>query len=257
MEENKIEQRKSIRRKAIFILPNLFTSAALFLGFLSILFAIKDEFTRAAFCIFIAAFLDGIDGKVARLTGTSSDFGIQYDSLSDLISFGMAPSILMWSWQLEGFDRLGVGVSFLIALCAALRLARFNVAANITPDQKKFFVGLPSPAAGCTIASFVLFQPYIPDFFEPALPYFTLILSAVIALLMVSRVRYYAFKDLDYAKKYPLRMLVLVVCVFIILYSNPRLFIFPVGLTYLLFGILYTFVYIPHRNKKILSMQKL
>ncbi len=253
MQENKVENPKtSIRRKAIYILPNLFTSAALFLGFFSIILSIQGSFRSAVYCIFMAAFMDGIDGKVARLTGTSSEFGIQFDSLSDLTSFGMAPAILMWNWQLHEFGRLGVSISFIILACAALRLARFNVTASITPTsttQKKFFTGLPSPAAGCALASFVMFAQYLPNFMMPHLENISLFISALIAILMVSRIRYFAFKDLDYAKKFPLRTLVFLLIIFGITFSRPSLFLFIFGFCYILSGIIYTYFYLPFRNK--------
>ncbi len=254
MEENTVKQAKrtSIRRKAVYILPNLFTSAAIFLGFYSIILGIGGHYRQAAFCIFFAALMDGLDGKVARLTNTQSEFGIQYDSLSDLTSFGMAPAVMMWTWQLHNFGRLGISVAFLILACAALRLARFNVSTSITPSSaanKKFFTGLPSPAAGCALASFVLFSNYLPRFLTAYLENITLVLSAFTAILMVTRIRYFAFKDLDFVKKHPLGTLVSIIVVFGIVFSRPSLFIFIFFFIYMIAGILYTYFYIPYRNK--------
>ncbi len=240
----------ALRKRAIYILPNLFTTSSIFFAFLSIVLSSEQSFTNAAFCIFVSAFLDGIDGKVARLTGTSSEFGIQYDSLADVIAFGMAPAVLMWHWSLHDLGRAGMGVSFLFLACAALRLARFNVSAALEPNEKKFFIGLPSPAAGAIIASFVLFSPY--KYLLPILtmPYFQLALCMITGLLMVSRVRYFSFKEFGWAKKHPLQFIVIVLLLFVFVFSEPRLFLFPFFFLFALSGIFYTFVYVPITNRR-------
>ena len=137
----------------MYILPNLFTTASLFTGFLAMLLAVQGNIEGSALAILFSALMDGLDGKVARLTNTASEFGIQYDSLADLVAFGVAPAFTSWMWVLEGYGKLGIGVAFLYVACTALRLARFNVC--VTTVSKKFFVGLPCPAAGCAVAMLV------------------------------------------------------------------------------------------------------
>ena len=236
--------------RGVFILPNLFTTASLFAGFLSIIFAVTHKFDTAAWAILFAALMDGLDGKVARLTGSASQFGVEYDSLADVVSFGAAAAILAWSWQLHAFNRMGMAVSFLFLGCAALRLARFNVSVGTT--SKKFFTGLPSPASGCTMAAFVLFSPYIPASMLNAVPYITLGLSIITPLLMVSKVRYFSFKEVGFLKVHPFSSLVAALLLFVLIFTMPRLLLFITLLGYILAGLLFTFLVLPRRNKKIL-----
>ncbi len=242
--------KKGLGRRAIYILPNLFTTSSIFFAFLSIVFASQSRFEQAAYFIFLSAFLDGIDGKVARLTGTSSEFGVQYDSLADVIAFGMTPALLIWNWALIDYGRTGVGISFLFVACAALRLARFNVSAALESTEKKFFVGLPSPAAGCVLASFILFAPYTEHvpFMQSA--FFQLGLCMITGLLMVSRVRYFSFKEFGWIKKHPLQSIVIVLLLFVLVFSEPRLFLFPLLFLFVLSGILYTYIYVPITNRR-------
>ena len=151
-----MQEEKPVRR-GVYILPNLFTTASLFTGFLAMLLAVQGNIEGSALAILFSALMDGLDGKVARLTNTASEFGIQYDSLADLVAFGVAPAFTSWMWVLEGYGKLGIGVAFLYVACTALRLARFNVC--VTTVSKKFFVGLPCPAAGCAVAMFILLSP--------------------------------------------------------------------------------------------------
>ncbi len=246
-------EKKPLRKRAIYILPNLFTSASLFLGFLCMTLSFEGFHGQAALCIFFSAFMDGLDGKVARLTGTSSEFGVQYDSLADLVAFGAAPAVLVWSWHLQAYGRLGIGVAFLVMACAALRLARFNVAASSTHSQNRFFIGLPSPAAGCTLAGFVLLINRTPETLGLNIPLLTLSISALVALLMVSRVRYYSFKEIDWAKKHPFRTMVSLFLVFIAVFSRPDIFIFLIMFIYIIIGICYTYVYVPLRARKLIK----
>lgn len=161
--------------RGVYILPNLFTTASLFAGFLSITMAFAGNFDDAAWAILFSALMDGLDGKVARLTGSASQFGVEYDSLADAIAFGVAPGVLAWAWQLHHFGRLGLAAAFLFAACGALRLARFNV--SVATTSKRFFIGLPIPAGGCTFATFVLFLPHLPEFMLGAVPHMALGLS--------------------------------------------------------------------------------
>ncbi|MEF2144822.1 MAG: CDP-diacylglycerol--serine O-phosphatidyltransferase, partial [Desulfovibrionaceae bacterium] len=149
------------RSKAVYILPNLLTTASLFLGFMGVVWSMQGDFEICAMAILGSAVFDALDGRVARLTNTTSEFGVQYDSLADLVAFGVSPAVLVYTWQLSQYGRLGLMASFLLVACGALRLARFNVQVKIT--DKRFFTGLPIPAAACTLATLVLFMPYIPE----------------------------------------------------------------------------------------------
>lgn len=230
---------KSVARGA-YILPNLFTTASLFAGFFSIILAFNNRFDEAAWAILVSAVMDGLDGKVARLTGTASQFGIEYDSLADDVAFGVAPGMLAYAWQLNQFGRLGLAVAFLFCGCAALRLARFNV--GVATTSKRFFVGLPSPACACVMATFVLFMPYYPDFLRSILPGLTLLLSIIIPLLMVSRVRYFSFKEFDYIRAHPFQTMVAGLIIMSMVFSLPRLFCFLILMAYVISGPAYTFI---------------
>ena len=181
------QEKKLPVHKSIYLLPNLITSLSMFMGFLSMVWAVQSRFEEAGLAIVLSALLDGMDGKVARLTHTASEFGVQYDSLADLIAFGLAPAFLLWQWQLESLGRFGVVVAFLFAACGALRLARFNISTAVT--GKRFFIGLPIPAAGCTVVAFLYFAGILPEFFLPALPYVSIVIALGLGVLMVSRVR--------------------------------------------------------------------
>ncbi|MGH8075029.1 MAG: CDP-diacylglycerol--serine O-phosphatidyltransferase [Lysobacter sp.] len=186
------------RGRGIYLLPNLFTTGGLFAGYFAIIAATQGRFDDACIAIFVAAILDGIDGRVARLTNTQSEFGVQYDSLADLISFGLAPSLVMYHWALESMrldgataGKVGWVVAFLYAACAALRLARFN--SQVNQVDKRWFIGLASPAAAGLLASFV-WLCFELGYDGPQLRYGALAMTAAAALLMVSRVRYFSFK---------------------------------------------------------------
>lgn len=241
---------RRLAARSVYILPNLFTTGSLFAAFFSIIMAIGGRMDTAALAILVSAVLDGLDGKVARLTGSASEFGIQYDSLADLVAFGVAPAILGWTWHLQAFGRLGVGVAFLYVACAALRLARFNVSAATT--SKRFFVGLPSPAAGFAMATLVMAAPVMPNFIQPFMPYLALGVSFAAPLLMVSRVRYFSFKEYGFVSAHPFRTLVSIVLLFVLIFSWPRHLGFILCLSYLASGLVYTFVLLPRRNRQIL-----
>ncbi|MCL1986022.1 MAG: CDP-diacylglycerol--serine O-phosphatidyltransferase, partial [Betaproteobacteria bacterium] len=209
--------------KGVYILPNLLTTASLFSGFLGMVWALEGNFDGAAMCILFAALMDGLDGKVARLTNTASEFGVQYDSLADLAAFGVAPAIILWQCHLHLFGRLGLAAAFVFAACGALRLARFNVTANLATSSKKFFTGLPIPAAGCTVATFILFQECIPRLMWDLLPSFALLLALVLGMLMVSRIRYASFKEYGFVRAHPFSSFVTVVLLFSLVVSQPRL----------------------------------
>lgn len=224
--------------KGVYILPNLITTGSLFCGFLAIIFSTKAMFGQAAVAIFFSALLDGLDGKVARLTNTSSEFGVQYDSLADLVAFGVAPALLIFNWQLAGFGRAGLAVCFIFMACGAMRLARFNVSTSSV--NKKFFVGLPIPAAGCTLAALIFFVPNLPETVLLYLPAFCLALTFILACLMVSRVRYFSFKDYGFLKAYPFRSMVAVIILFACVFVNPKMLAFVLLAGYILVGLGYT-----------------
>lgn len=216
--EEAVEDGKKVRRKGIYLLPNLFTTSALFSGFFAVVAGINGEFTSAAVAIFIAMVLDGLDGRVARMTNTQSAFGAEYDSLADMISFGMAPALVAFTWILQDIGKTGWVVAFLYVACAALRLARFNV--QIGSVDKKWFIGLPSPSAAALVAASVwTFHSFDAD----ALGFKLLMLFVVAAagVLMVSNIRYYSFKDLDFKKPVPFVVLLAVVLGFVMISVEP------------------------------------
>ena len=226
-----MQEQKPVRR-GVYILPNLFTTASLFTGFLAMLLAVQGNIEGSALAILFSALMDGLDGKVARLTNTASEFGIQYDSLADLVAFGVAPAFTSWMWVLEGYGKLGIGVGFLYVACTALRLARFNVC--VTTVSKKFFVGLPCPAAGCAVAMFILFSSYLPSWLEARTPFLGLFVTFVMALLMVSRVRYFSFKEYGFLKTHAFSSMISALLVFVLILSQPVVFGFLLGALYIL-----------------------
>ena len=234
-------------RRGVYILPNLFTTASLFTGFLALILATRGSVEGAALAILFSALMDGLDGKVARLTNTASEFGIQYDSLADLVAFGVAPAFTCWAWMLNGYGKLGVGVAFLYVACTALRLARFNVNVNVV--SKKFFVGLPCPAAGCALAMFILFSSYLPGWLEARVAFLALVVTFIMALLMVSRVRYFAFKEYGFLRAHAFSYMVVALLIFVLILSQPVVFGFILGTIYILSGPVYTFIILPRRNR--------
>ena len=220
-------------RKGIYILPNLFTTGSLFAGFYSMVAGVNGDFRTAAIWIFGALICDGLDGKVARATGTTSKFGVEYDSLADLVAFGVAPGLLMYFWALKPFGRLGWLASFLFVVCGALRLARFNV--QVETVESKRFVGLPIPAAASMVSATILFFHHMgwPSSFKKA---GILVLIYLLAFLMVSNVKYYSFKDPELIKKQPFGFLVLAVLLLIIIAAEPAIMMFVLFICYVLSG---------------------
>lgn len=221
------------RRRGIYLLPNLFTTAALFAGYYAIVAAMQGHFDQAAIAIFFAMFLDGADGRIARMTNTQSDFGAQYDSLADLASFGIAPSLVMYQWALSGMGKLGWLAAFIYTACAALRLARFNT--QVGTADKNYFQGLASPAAAAIIAALVWVGN---DYFEPGkiLNITALIITVSAGLLMVSNFRYNSFKGIDLRGKVPFITMLVFVLVIVLINSNPPVVLFTVFFGYALSG---------------------
>lgn len=220
-------------KRGIYILPNLLTSGSLFLGFYAILHAFQEDFTRAAAAILFAAILDGLDGRVARLTQTESRFGVEYDSLADLISFGVAPAVLAYTWALKPFGRFGWLAAFLFLACGALRLARFNIQVNSV--ESSHFTGLPIPAAAGMTATLVLFVHRL-DIVLVNRSLIILLLFYVLAFLMVSSIRFYSFKKFDLIRRKPFSTLVLIVLAFVVVISEPEIMLFAIFSLYILSG---------------------
>ncbi len=245
------------RHKGVYILPNLFTTASLFLGFMGMIWAIEGQFEYTALCILGSCLFDGLDGKVARLTNTTSEFGVQFDSLADLVAFGATPALTMYLWQLHSYGNLGLMASFLLVACGALRLARFNVQAAVT--SKKFFVGLPIPAQASTLATLILFAPHLPQaWISEVLPPVTLVLVYALSFLMVSTMRYASFKEYGFIKAHPFSSMVTVILLFVLVASRPKMLGFVFFLGYILSGPLYTLFILSPRGSKLLreSQQK-
>ena len=189
-------------KKGIYLLPNLFTSASLFCGFYSIIASFKEYFVPAAVAIFVAWIFDGLDGRVARLTNTTSKFGAEYDSLADVIAFGVAPALLAYSWSLSIYGKLGWIVAFLFVLCGALRLARYNIQIGLI--ESTVFNGLPIPAAASVVATTVIF--FSSDYVGVEGKFhniFILVFVIILSLLMVSNIKYYSFKDMKLLVRKP------------------------------------------------------
>ncbi len=227
-----IDVKRGSLRKGVYILPNLITTGGLFAGFYGIIASMQQAYHVAAWFILISAVFDVLDGKIARLTGTTSRFGVEYDSLSDLVAFGVAPGILMYSWALEPFGRLGWLAAFLYVVCGALRLARFNVQANTV--ESKNFVGLPIPAAACTVAACVLLFYYLGGAGTIRMVSVVILIYAL-AALMVSNITFYSFKDPALFKRRPFWNLVLAVFIILIIVARPEIMIFVICLIYTLF----------------------
>ena len=192
-----------LRRRGIYLLPNLFTTAGLFAGFYAIVQAMNGRFSDAAVAIFVAGLLDGLDGRVARMTRTQSEFGAEYDSLADMVSFGAAPALVLYEWALKDLDRFGWIAAFVYCAGAALRLARFNVMIDVV--DKRYFQGLPSPAAAALVAGF---------------------LALYAGLTMVSNVPFYSFKGINFRKSVPFWALLLIVLGFVLVSSDPPIVLF-------------------------------
>ena len=217
------------RRKGIYILPNLFTLAALFGGFYAIVMAINGRFDLAAIGVFCAMVLDSLDGRVARMTNTQSAFGEQMDSLSDMVSFGAAPALIAYVWALQGLGRWGWIAAFVYCACAALRLARFNV--NTAVVDKRYFQGLPSPAAAALVAGFIWLMTDLGVKGQTmAWPMFALSLYA--GLTMVTNVPFYSFKDVHMKKSVPFAVIVLLALGIAIINIDPPIVMFAVFVIY-------------------------
>lgn len=219
-------------RRGIFLLPSLLTTGNLFCGFLAIVLSAQSRFVEAAVAVFVGMILDILDGKVARLTKTTTQFGVEFDSLADVVSFCVAPAFMLYALALQQFGRVAWLGAFLFVICGALRLARFNVYQGVT--DRRYFVGLPTPAAAGLVAATALLLEgtEIARWQAAAISVGTVI----VALLMVSTFRYYSFKEVDFARRHPAQVLVLVVLGVLIVATHPQWFLFILFSLYLLSG---------------------
>ncbi len=221
------------RRRGIYLLPNLFTTATLFGGFYAILTAMNGRFEHAAIAIFVAMVMDGLDGRIARMTNTQSDFGAEYDSLADMVAFGLAPALVIYLWALTDLGKLGWLAAFVYTAATALRLARFNTQVGIA--DKRYFQGLPSPSAAAIIAGAVwVGADNMIDGVALAVP--VAILTTITGLLMVSNFRFSSFKEIDLKGKVPFMVVVAVMLAFAILLLQPPIVLFLVFTVYAVSG---------------------
>lgn len=233
------------RRRGIYLLPNLFTTAGLFAGFYAVVSAMNGRFEAAAIAIFFAMVMDGFDGRIARMTNTQSDFGKEYDSLADMVSFGLAPALVMYQWALVPLHKIGFAGAFVFAAGAALRLARFNT--QVGTVDKRYFQGLASPAAASLLAGLVWWGDDAGWTRENlAIP--ALILTVSAGILMVSNIRYYSFKDLDLKGQVPFIKILLVAAVFVLVAGDPPRVLFAIALIYALSGPALTLIQLRKRR---------
>ncbi|MEM9101950.1 MAG: CDP-diacylglycerol--serine O-phosphatidyltransferase [Pseudomonadota bacterium] len=230
--------RKSGRMgKGIYLLPNLLTTASIFAGFYAIVASMKGHFELAAVAVFVAMIMDGLDGRVARLTNTQSAFGAEFDSLSDMVSFGIAPALIAYNWALHDMGNFGWLAAFVYTICAALRLARFNT--QVESADKRYFQGLASPSAAANIAGLVwISNAYALEPTTMAIP--TIIFTILSGILMVSNFRYYSFKVISWKDKVPFIGLLLVVVVIVTIAYDPPVVLFTVFLAYAISGPVHT-----------------
>lgn len=225
------------RSRGIYLLPNLFTTVGLFAAFYAIVSAMKGQYESAAIAVFIAMVMDGLDGRVARLTNTQSEFGGEYDSLSDMVAFGVAPALVVYSWSLSNLGKLGWLAAFIFTAAGALRLARFNTQAETT--DKRYFQGLAIPAAAAVITGCVWLGNDL-GLDGHRFAYGIAGLTVLIALLMVSNIRYYSFKQIDFKGRVPFFWICLVVLILVGIALHPPLVLFSTALVYAISGPLLT-----------------
>lgn len=233
-EEIVSEEGREVRRRGIYLLPNMMTLGALFSGFYAVIAGMSGDFNEAGWAILIAGVLDGLDGRIARLTNTQSAFGAQFDSLSDMVSFGVAPALIMFSWAFAPLGRLGWAASFIYVSCAALRLARFNVQLGTT--DKRFFLGLQSPLA----AGIITFVPWVGYKYglevTPLVAYLAAILTVFTGFLMISNYTYFSFKELHFKGTVPYMVFVFVVILLVVVAQNPHEMLLTMSLAYAISG---------------------
>ena len=225
--------KKTPRKRGIYLLPNILTTANLFCGFYGILASMQGGYELSAVLLVVAMILDSLDGRIARMTNTMSKFGAEFDSLADLVTFGVAPAILTYSWALSAYGKWGWMVAFLFVVCGALRLARFNIQIGII--ESRVFNGLPIPGAASVIATGIMLYFYLGG--HGKYHDFSILMTTVaLALLMVSNTKYYSFKDLNFFSRKPFMSFVLIVIVLIIVAAEPQITLFTFSVGYSLSG---------------------
>jgi CDP-diacylglycerol---serine O-phosphatidyltransferase len=231
--KNSSSFRRDRMKKGIYVLPNLFTTANLFCGFYSAIASMKGMYELAAWTILIAVVLDSLDGRIARMTHTTSKFGGEYDSLCDLVTFGVAPAILYYNWSLLSYGKVGWLAAFVFVVCGALRLARFNVQAGVI--DSRFFNGLPIPGGAAVLATGVILFYYFGG--EGRFSSWSIMIGVIaIALFMVSSIKYYSFKDLNFFSRQPFMSFMLIVLVLVVVIANPEIMLFTFAFGYSLSG---------------------
>jgi CDP-diacylglycerol--serine O-phosphatidyltransferase len=249
----KKEKRHRLRRKGIYLLPNLCTTIALFFGFYAAVGGTQGHFVSAAIAIFIAMIFDGLDGRIARMTNTTSAFGAEYDSLSDMVTFGIAPALLAYDFVLFHLGKAGWLIAFLYASATALRLARFNT--QLGTASKRYFQGLPCPSAAAAVASFIwlLHRPVLPflsvNTSIPVLSTIMAVLVTGVALLMVSNMPYYSFKEINVKGKFPFIIIVVCILLMIALAYDPSLVLFLAFFAYVISGFIVFFFTLKKQKK--------
>ncbi len=225
--------KKMNTQKGIYLLPNLLTSLGLFSGLYALISGTQGRFEAAAVAIFIALVIDGLDGRIARLTNTQSEFGAQFDSLSDMVAFGIAPAVMMYLWVLEPLQKIGWVAVFLYSAAAALRLARFNIKA--ASMDRRYFQGLPSPVAAATLAGMVWCANSF-DIDVSLIRWPAAVVTIFLGALMVSNIRYHSFKDIAWQGKVSFTAISGIVILFILISSDPPLMLFGISFIYMLSG---------------------
>lgn len=239
-EEEHTQEGQKVKRRGIYLWPNLITTAALLSGFYSIIASMNGNFQQAIYAIFLAALFDGLDGRVARAIGAQSPFGEQFDSLSDMLAFGVAPAILMYSWALQDLGRIGLAACFVFTACAAFRLARFNVQIGVV--DKRYFIGVASPLAALMIVSLVwvgLDFPEIFDLTDTSVQIMNAAAIIITGLLMISNIKYYSFKTVE-RKRVPFFVLPIAVFIFAAMTYNLPVGILVISIIYALSGFVTT-----------------
>ncbi|MBW1991691.1 MAG: CDP-diacylglycerol--serine O-phosphatidyltransferase [Deltaproteobacteria bacterium] len=244
----KRKRRKKDRRKfrGVYLLPNLLTTGSLFAGFYAIVAAINGKFQAAAVAIVVSLLLDGLDGRIARMTRSATSFGMQYDSLADLVAFGVAPAVLVYLWALKPFKQFGWVAAFLFVVCGALRLARFNVQTG--SHDPRYFNGLPIPAAATMIATSILFHYAIGEW-APEKYLYILVMIYLLSFLMVSNIKYVSFKKVELFRRHPFQTLVILVLLFVVVATLPEIMGFLLMCGYVASGPVSTLVYLRQKRR--------
>ncbi len=244
----KNKKKSAKRRRGIYILPNIFTSLNILFGFYALISSIDGKFIHAAVAIILAGLFDELDGKIARATNTTSSFGVEYDSLADLISFGVAPGIMVYLWALRPLGRIGWLAAFLFTVCGALRLARFNTQTGVS-SSRAYFSGLPIPAAAGIVSTTLLFYHRL-NWGEKPNTLLLLVLVYLLSFLMVSNVKYFSFKDLELFRKMNFNVLVAVILVLVFIVAQPSIALFLAGIVYLVHGPILTLRHLKKTKKQ-------